>query len=185
VTSQWHITRDTFAPFDPDRELDTVLARIKSPKIALVLSYWNSLRRGARLPAQADIDPSEFKWALPNIMIAGMSDHPFRVLYRLVGTEVVLWSRTDFTNRYADELVFEGDARDFTDYYRIVVQARRPAHGISDWVEPGRSSQWVETVICPLSHDGTTIDRCIAIEDYEPMYALDIEALPPVSRRPL
>ena len=43
--------------------------------------------------------------------------------------------------------------------------------------------RWVESLICPLSSDGRTIDRCIAIEDYEPMGALDIDALPPVSDR--
>ena len=42
---------------------------------------------------------------------------------------------------------------------------------------------WVESLICPLSSDGRTIDRCLAIEDYEPMGALDIEALPPVCER--
>jgi hypothetical protein len=41
----------------------------------------------------------------------------------------------------------------------------------------------VESLICPLSSDGRTIDRCLAIEDYEPMGALDIEALPPVWER--
>ena len=42
---------------------------------------------------------------------------------------------------------------------------------------------WIESLICPLSIDGRTIDHCLAIEDYEPMGALDIEALPPVGER--
>lgn len=183
MDSTWHIARNDFAVFDPDREIDDVLARMRSSKVALLLRYWNGLRRGERLPSRDDIDPADIKTALPHVMITAISYRPFRVLYRLVGTEVVNWSRTDFTNRYADELVFESDAIDWTDFYRPVVEARKPAYGISDWIDEKRASQWVETLICPLSSDGNVIDRCIAIEDYEPIDTLDIEELPPVGER--
>jgi hypothetical protein len=183
MDSQWRIARDTFFVFDPDRELQDVLARVRSPKIAQVLRYWHGLRHGRRFPKRADIDPSEIKAALPHLMITGISYHPFRVLYRLVGTEIVHWARTDFTNRHADELIFDNEGRDWTDYYRIVVDARKPAYGITDWVEKARSPVWVECAICPLSDDGETIDRCLAVEDYEPMRATEIEALPPVGQR--
>jgi hypothetical protein len=183
MDTQWRIARDSFLVFDPDRELDAVLARIRSSKIALLLRYWHGLRNGREFPARADIDPSEIKVALPHIMIAGISYDRFRVIYRLVGTEIVHWAGLDFTNRYADELIFDDDGRDWTDYYRAVVEARKPAYGLSDWLVEGRVPLWVETVICPLSSDGRTIDRCISIEDYEPMADIDIEALPPVSAR--
>lgn len=175
--------RDRFAPFDPDRELDAVLAQVRSAKVAQVLRYWQSLRRGRAFPAHSDIDPAAIKAALPHVMMTGISYQPFRVLYRLVGTEIVRWSRLDFTNRYADELIFQDDGRDWTDYYRIVVEARRLGFGVTDWVEAGRNPLWVEFLICPLSDDGQSIDRCLAIEDYEPMSVLEIEALPPVSER--
>ncbi|HEV8390973.1 MAG TPA: PAS domain-containing protein [Dongiaceae bacterium] len=183
MDSQWHIARDTFFVFDPDRELDDVLARTRSPRIAQVLRYWHSLRRGREFPTRADIDPAEIKAALPHVMITAISYHPFRVLYRLVGTEIVRWARADFTNRYADELIFDDEGRDWTEYYRAVVDARQPAYGITDWIEDSRSPMWVESVICPLSDDGRTIDRCLAVEDYELMITVDIEALPPVGAR--
>ena len=180
---QWRIARDSFFVLDPDRELDEVLARIRSRKVAQVLRYWHSLRRGRELPSRADVDPAEIKSALPNLMIAGIVHEPFRVCYRLVGTEIVHWAGLDFTNRFADELVFDDDGRDWTDYYRAVVDARKPAYGLSDWVVEGCVPLWVEMVICPLSSDGRTIDRCLAIEDYEPIDEIDIEALPPVAAR--
>lgn len=183
MDSQPRMARDTFFVFDPERELEDVLARVRSPKVAQVLRYWHSLRRGTQLPARADVDPAEIKAALPHMMITGISYHPFRVLYRLVGTEIAHWARLDFTNRYADELIFDEDGHDWTDYYRAVVDARKPAYGITDWVQSGRNPMWAESVICPLSSDGRTIDRCLAIEDYQPMSALEIESLPPVGRR--
>jgi hypothetical protein len=183
MDSQWRIARDTFFVFDPDRELDDVLARIRSPKIVQVLRYWQGLRGGRELPARTDIDPTEIKSTLPHIMITGVFHEPFRVFYRLVGTEIVHWAGLDFTNRFADELIFDDDGRDWTNYYRAVIDARKPAYGLTDWMVESRVPLWVESLICPLSSDGRTIDRCIAIEDYEPMGALDIDALPPVSDR--
>jgi hypothetical protein len=183
MDTQWRIARDTFHVFDPDREFEDVFARIRSRKIAQVLRYWHSLRRGREFPARADVDPAELKSSLPHLMIAGISYAPFRVFYRLVGTEIVHWAGLDFTNRFADELIFDDDAKDWTNYYRAVVDGRRPAYGLSDWIVEGRVPLWVETLICPLSSDGRTIDRCLAIEDYEPIDALDIEALPPVAAR--
>ncbi|HJR20684.1 MAG TPA: PAS domain-containing protein [Dongiaceae bacterium] len=183
MVSQWRIARDDFFVFDPDRELDDVLARIRSPKIAQLLRYWHGLRGGRAFPARVDINPAEIKALLPHIMITSISYQPFRVLYRLVGTEIVHWAGLDFTNRFADELVFDDDGRDWTDYYRAAIDARKPAHGLTDWIVESRMPLWVEALICPLSSDGRMIDRCLAIEDYEPMDALDIEALPPVGER--
>jgi len=183
MDSQWRIARDTFFVFDPDRELADVLTRVRSPKVALVLRYWNSLRQGARLPKRAEIDPAAIKAALPHVMITGISYRPFRVLYRLVGTEIVHWARIDFTNRYADELIFDDKERDWTDYYRAAVDARKPAYGLTDWADEDRAPLWAESIICPLSTDGETIDRCLAVEDYEPMSVTDIESLPAVGER--
>jgi hypothetical protein len=183
MDSQWRIARDTFFVFDPDLELDSVLARIRSPKIAQVLRYWHGLRGGREFPARGDVDPAEIKSTLPHIMITGISHEPFRVFYRLVGTEIAHWAGRDFTNRYADELIFDDDGQDWTDYYRAVIYARKPAYGLTDWIVEDRVPLWVESLICPLSSDGRTIDRCLAIEDYEPMSAFDIDALPPVGER--
>jgi hypothetical protein len=185
MDTQWRIARDSFSVFDPDRELQDVLARIRSPKIAQVLRYWNGLRGGREFPARVDVDPAAIKAALPYVMMTDISYQPFRVLYRLVGTEIVHWAGLDFTNRFADELIFDDDGRDWTDYYRAAIDARKPAHGLTDWVVESRSPLWVESLICPLSSDGRTIDRCLVIEDYEPMSALEIEALPPVAERRL
>lgn len=183
MDSQPRIARDTFFVFDPDRELKDVLARIRSPRIAQVLRYWHGLRQGTQLPKRADLDPAGIKAALPHVMITTISYQPFRVRYRLVGTEIVRWARIDFTNRFADELIFDEDGRDWTDYYRAAVDARKPAYGMTDWVEQNRAPHWAESLICPLSDDGQVIDRCLAIEDYEPMSVMDIEGLPPVGER--
>jgi hypothetical protein len=112
--------------FDPDRELEYVVSRMRSSKVVQVLRHGIDCEGARGSWARADIDAAEIKTALPHVMITGISYHPFRVVYRLVGTEIVRWARIDFTNPYADGLVFDEDGRDWTDYYRIVVEGGTP-----------------------------------------------------------
>lgn len=178
-----NIVGDHFSAFDADRDGDALLPQIHSPKVSAVFIYWRGLRKDGRIPSSVDVDPAAIKAALPNVMMTGISYDPFRVLYRLVGTEIVRWARFDFTNRYADELIFQDDGRDWTDFYRAVVAARQPGFGVTDWAVPDGPPYWCEFLICPLSDDGETINRCIAVEDYKIMNVLEVEAREPVSER--
>jgi hypothetical protein len=172
-----------FDRLDPDISAGELEARIRSPRIRSVLNHWRASRQGKALPHRSDIDPSAMRGALGHVIIAGLSYDPFRVLYRLVGTEIVRWSKQDFTNCYADELVFQDDPRDWTDYYRQVVGFGSVGFGVTFWREFHSRPCWIEHIICPLSSDGVTIDQCLAAEDYEEMSWRDFDALPPVSAR--
>jgi hypothetical protein len=172
-----------FDRLDPSLSEDELESRIRSPKIRSVLRHWRASRHGKTFPSRNDIDPAAMREALGHIIVARLSYNPFRVLYRLVGTEIVRWSKQDFTNRYADELVFQDDSRDWTDYYRQVVEQRCVGFGVTYWREARARPYWIEHMILPLSSDGIIIDQCLAAEDYEQMSWRDFEALPPVSRR--
>ena len=58
-----------------------------------------------------------------------------------------------------------------------MVEARQPGLGLLYWVTEGTLRRWIEFMILPLSSDGQTIDRCIAIEDYEHLNVAEIETL--------
>jgi hypothetical protein len=88
-----------------------------------------------------------------------------------------------FANRYADELVFQDDDRDWTDYYRQVVAQNTACFGVTYWRVTQARPYWIEHMICPLSSDGVTIDQCLAIEDYEKMIWGEFDALPSVVSR--
>src|SRR4051794_10782916 len=70
--------------------------------------YWQSLRRGRRLPARADVDPIEIPALLPNLILIDVEPSPLRFRYRLVGTRIVSYRAElqipDHTGRYADEV---------------------------------------------------------------------------------
>ena len=169
---------DVFRTFDPDSEMP----QLRSSRCAFLLNYWNEIRGSRPLPARDEIDPAALKPVLPHVMLTGIEDSPFRVLYRLVGTEIVRFSKFDFTGCYADALHFQDDeGEDWTIYYRAAVEAKRPGIGQTMWTVSGNLKRWMEFVICPLSSDGKIIDRCIAIEDYEHTSMVELDRLPPVS----
>ena len=166
-----------FHTFDPSHP-----PALRSNRCATLLQHWNRLRDGRLFPSWAEIDPSALKPILPHVMVVGIEHSPFRAFYRLVGTEIVRFAKFDFTGHYADALNFQDHAEeDWTRFYREVVDARQPGTGLVYWVTEGTLRRWIEFVICPLSSDGATIDRCISIEDYEHLNVAEIDVLPAVT----
>jgi hypothetical protein len=171
---------DGFETFDPASGLPPM----RSARCATLVKYWNSLRGDRPLPSRHDIDPGAIKGILPHILLTGIEYNPFRVFYRLVGTELVRFAKFDFTNRYADSLQFQDtEGADWAEFYRAAVEARRPGIGISYWTVAGNLQRWIEFIICPLSSDGKVIDRCIAAEDYEHLNVVELDALRPVAEQ--
>lgn len=185
VTQIYGDHSEFFDAFELDLTDEELRFRIRSRKVQLVFRHWRDTRNGRAFPRRSDIDPAEMREALPHVTVTQISYDPFRVRYRLVGTEVARWSKQDFTNHYADELVFQDDPRDWTDYYRQVVDHKTVCFGVTYWRETDARPYWIEHMICPLSSDGVTIDQCLAVEDYEKMSWRDFDSLPPVVPRHL
>jgi hypothetical protein len=171
---------DVFRTFDPDSDIP----RLRSSRCTFLLRHWNRVRGSRPFPMRDEIEPADLAPILPHIMLVGLERDPFRVRYRLVGTEIVRFAKFDFTGHYADSLQFQDDeAADWTIYYRAVAEAGRPGIGQTDWTVSGSIKRWMEFVICPLSTTGHGIDRCIAIEDYEHTSTVELDRLPPVSEQ--
>jgi hypothetical protein len=171
---------DVFRTFDPD----SGLPRLRSSRCAFLLKHWNTIRGQRPFPTRDEIEPADLIPVLPHLMLVGLEYEPFRVRYRLVGTEIVRYAKLDFTGRYADALHFQDDeAADWTLYYRAVADARLPGLGQTDWTVSTSIKRWMEFVICPLSTTGDIIDRCITIEDYEHTSTIELDRLPPVSEQ--
>jgi hypothetical protein len=171
---------EVFRIHDPN----SAAPELRSSRCAFLLRHWNHIRGERRWPSRGEIDPAAMIPVLPHVMITGIEYNPFRVLYRLVGTEIAHFARFDFTGCYADALHFQDDeAEDWTVYYRAVIGAQAPGIGQTFWTVSGNLKRWMEFVICPLSTDGGIIDRCICVEDYEHTSALELDRLPAVSEQ--
>lgn len=167
-----------------DRRFDIPLSEIGSGLIQEFHQHWLRLSQGGRLPNRADIEPENFKSALPNIILVDIERDPFRVRYRLCGTRVVEICG-NLAGRYLDEF---GDAKlwnpaPYIEIYRTAAHQRRPVF-IHDWIAGEfdvrhyfQAGRW------PLANDGQTVDMCIGVEDYLNLRPSDLRptATPPAS----
>lgn len=155
---------------------------VTSPKIAELHALWRERRGDRALPARRDFDPARFRRLLPNIMLADIEADPFRVRYRLVGTEVVRVSRIDFTGRYLDELEFSNPDTVWNDAYRMLVATGAPVYAVVPIALVERRRSEYEVAIFPLlSGDQARVDGAIALEDYSRMRAVLDDQIMPVT----
>lgn len=140
----------------------------RSERIDRFHAYWQSLCPDGLLPSRQQVDPSDIRPLLPNVIIADIEREPLRVRYRLVGTAIVAASRREITGRYLDELHFErpDDRTLFEDGYRLLLETRTPVFGRIVWAALDDLSLLFESAIFPLAADGHTIDKAIAVEHF-------------------
>jgi hypothetical protein len=123
--------------------------------------YWQQLPRiGGPLPGRPSFDPLAVPKVLPSIWLLDVEREPFRLRYRLVGTNAVRAMSDDPTGRYLDEVrpttwktppvhdrlhqaTFKGVAT-----YAIMAP-RMDLEAV--WVK-------IESLILPFASDGTTVD---------------------------
>lgn len=163
----------------------TDIGAARSPLIAGLHAYWLGRCAGRRLPRRGDIDPAALKPLLPNLVLVDLKRDPFRILYRLVGTAIVRFAKLDCTGLHRDEFA-PAIEEDFHRIYRAVADSARPVCGIDQLHLDHLEKRPFEFAIFPLSSDGVTVDKCIGLDDYESLGAIDPHrALPDLPRRAL
>ena len=165
-------------PHDADGRFDLPLSEISSELIQQFHRHWLQICSTGRLPGRADIDPSNFKRILPNVILVDVERDPFRVRYRLCGTRVTEYCG-QLTGRYLDE-VGANDVWSTAAYLRQYEIAALETRPIFSFDRTGRSGvrHPLQTGIWPLASDGRTVDRCIAVEDYLRFRRIDPQPAP-------
>jgi hypothetical protein len=147
-------------------------AEIKSAMILSVEAGWRRAARDRGFPRRGDIDPVDFKDWLPYLSLVDIHVEPFRVYYRLVGTEVARFAEQDFSNTWLDETGWDPKIVEVnrTLYHRLWETAA-PAYGLSvvDWDMVRKYS--FEWALFPLSEDGVHVDCCLSVDDFTPIAA--------------
>ncbi|HVM86429.1 MAG TPA: PAS domain-containing protein [Candidatus Binatia bacterium] len=143
---------------------------IKSSMIASVEETWERLRGARAFPARRDIDPVAFKEALPYLSLVDIHEAPFRVHYRLVGTEVARFAEQDFSNLWLEDTGWEPRIIEVNRaLYRRLWETRAPVFGLSlvDWDR--RQKYCFEWGLFPLSDDGDHVNCSLSVDDFTPI----------------
>jgi hypothetical protein len=135
----------------------------RHPGLQSLLAYW-TLKRGSRLLlARADIQPSEIKSLLPDVMICNVEKAGGPYIVRLVGGNIV-----NFTGRnQTGECITAGKPADavaaLNGVLAEVVATRTPRFrtGKAFWHRE-KSYRDFESCFLPLSEDGDTVNMILS-----------------------
>ena len=140
------------------------IAQSRSTMVQELHAWWIAHRGGAEMPDRNALWPGDILRLLPFLFIAELTGE--RIRYRLVGTRAVALTGFDFTGRYLDEMQREDAQVPWADYYRTVVETRRPLMGSVTVPAKAGGTFKYEFGIFPLTLGGTEVSQFIAIEDY-------------------
>lgn len=179
--------------FAGDFALDAALARSTHPRIVgdgflpratsrLVRfhAYWDAKRAGRRMPARADLDPSDIADLLPYVVLTDVTGAPPYLRYRLVGTRQAALRGRDPTgmpvvgnqigHHLADPMLAEVLLN-----YRAVVERGLPVYDHNPITGPvaeagsfaSGTMRERATLLLPLSNDGRIVDMAFCCTDMD------------------
>jgi len=140
------------------------IAQSSSTMVQALHAWWIAHCGDADMHDRAMLWPGDILSLLPFIFLAERVGE--RIRYRLVGTKAVANTGFEFTGRYLDELQRGGAGVPWEDYYRRVVETRRPLMGAIEVPAEAGGTFRYEFGIFPMTLGGAEIRQFIAIEDY-------------------
>jgi len=131
--------------------------QLEAPMLRDLLQLWRRKCGERKMPARRDFSPLDLRAHLGWIVLVDVETAPFRLRYRLVGTEIVQRVGRDATGRYLDELYHPEVYDTAVSAYRRVVAQKCPlrVHGRMRHAEKGHIA--FESLDLPLSADGETV----------------------------
>ena len=145
------------AAFDP--------AIIQAPALRRLHAYWDGRRAGRTMPARADIDPTEFGWALGAVsLMERLDDGDY--LFRVDATTTAELFAIDMTGR---RLTLYPDApvrAMMQTTLDAVVAARAPMLVYRDFIF-NRAPRRYELLLLPLSAGGAAVDMILSMPGFD------------------
>ena len=142
---------------------------IKHPKLRQLYDYWDAKRGERPMPARADLDPIDIRFAIGDVVLADVIDgDPLRFRIRLHGTNLSERTNFDLTGKMLDEM----PAPEFRELslrsFRKVVREKALLHVVAARLLDGRMQRY-EAILLPLSSDGARVDRLMVGMIFEPL----------------
>lgn len=132
-------------------------------------AYWDRKCGGRAMPSRADIDPAEITDLLPNIILFDIVQPEGRLQIRLMGTELCMQFGADFTGRFLDEIDFGETTGKILKDYADAAKRAEPSLTECRFRRADMNVYYnSRRGIFPLSSDGVTVDKLMAVLDFSP-----------------
>lgn len=147
----------------PPHLSSAALDDVQSPRIRQLHDYWRSKCSASAPPPRSAIEPADIRPLLPYLILAELTPKPFRIRYRLVGTAVARRHGDDFTGRDHESVASLAESG-IDESYRRVFMTGMPVFGRTALYAGDQSWIAFEYAIFPLSDDGVTVNKSLAIQ---------------------
>jgi hypothetical protein len=138
-----------------------------TPELQQLDSLWHSKAIGDRLPARSEFDLRDLKSVLRHLVIMDTTREADRVRFfvRFMGSELDK-QVVPMTGQYADEVLPEYFRGKWQSLWCRALEFRRPTRSLSRAEFREREYAYVESLFCPLSDDGATQSKMMAVVFY-------------------
>lgn len=147
---------------DGIRDANDIAAPV-DPILVEIFAYWDGKRAGRIMPGRADIDPTELRGLVNNVMLFDVVEPGRLFRIRLVGEAIVDFVGVNNTGRWAHETLPPGAAERMVEILTSVVATRAPRcrAGFAYW-HVAKAYRRFEACFLPLSSDGATVDKILS-----------------------
>lgn len=123
----------------------------EDPRLARFLAYWREKCGDRDMPQRDDVDPLELGAALlPVAYMVDVLDEARDFRYRVVGTDIVANTQSDFTGRRLSEIADIGTQGTLAEIYAEVCAHRRPLVELVTYLTASGNTRYYEVVVAPL-----------------------------------
>jgi hypothetical protein len=137
------------------------MQRRATPETKAFYAYWDSKRRGRRMPGRPDLDPIEMREWLPGIQLIDVFEDPRRLVYRLVGEVEVEMRGFNHAGHTVEDSFFAVSKEEALRNYSLTIDGQQMVY---DWAAYATRSGFQvtqETIFLPLSEDDTRVNMVI------------------------
>ncbi|MEH6405005.1 MAG: PAS domain-containing protein [Sneathiella sp.] len=129
-------------------------------------AYWLSKCHGNSLPRWSDFDPAEIKSLLPNIVVTHVMDNPRDYVEKITGERVIERSSMNSAGKNWSAIPGRGPGSKIWTVFSDIVENKQPILNRIPYVGPHLDFIDIDTVCCPISENGETVDRIVAFIGY-------------------
>jgi hypothetical protein len=135
---------------------EPITETIRSARLRALLRYWVEKSAGLAMPFRRQIEPTEIPGILPITLLADVT--PLGARMRLLGTEATSAYGSETRNCLVTDIQLGEFTVSWQDAFLRVVQSARPAYATGTYSR-GTELCRVETVLAPLTEDGSSISQ--------------------------
>jgi hypothetical protein len=136
-----------------------------------IFRYWKSLKKRARLPARADLDPARIHRRLPTLSLVDVlepepANNPLAFRQRLAGTELFSIYGREITGLNLVDIYGTDEGDYWAHELSEIVASKKPNVGIQSMQWSGSKGLYLFWLRLPLAADGVNVDMVLGHDVY-------------------